>query len=399
MAAENGGRAERQPLRPPHRSSERLAPLSDSVRYREFSVSGEPTALHSADDENLNLHIVGPAATDDSRVLTDYLAGVPGAPRVSIAHSLGLNHNPLDWNIPKQEKYLRIKIWWALFVQDKWTSLAHGTPARITQRQQNVPLPTIQHLCRPDSTQSQLQVASIFTALVGLTAVLDLSLGQIYNIEEHESNIAQIESALQEWIESLVGTNRQIIMHATKLDVPGACNLRLAYLSMKLLMQRIQLEAARQDPGSSDEYKLNVFLKGRQVAEEILIFTQNLRPSQLNDFWLSVGAFVYPTTLNFLLRHALETEHSPMGLAQTSSFQLARQFVDVLRVHKEKHSWDMGDVCLAQHAEIVEKVLANLAPENHGADNIFDLQDFAIPDASILDDFFPSLWDPLQNVW
>lgn len=39
---------------------------------------------------------------------------------VSIAHSLGLNHNPLDWTIPDSEKYLRMKIWWALCIHDKW---------------------------------------------------------------------------------------------------------------------------------------------------------------------------------------------------------------------------------------------------------------------------------------
>lgn len=39
--------------------------------------------LNAADDENLNLHIVGPAAADDSRVLTQYLSGVPDAPRSS----------------------------------------------------------------------------------------------------------------------------------------------------------------------------------------------------------------------------------------------------------------------------------------------------------------------------
>lgn len=56
--------------------------LSDSTELPVFSHSTEESVdLNSIEDENLNLHIVGPAATDDSRVLTDYLAGVPGAPR------------------------------------------------------------------------------------------------------------------------------------------------------------------------------------------------------------------------------------------------------------------------------------------------------------------------------
>lgn len=57
----------------------------NSVPYPLFLQVPEepPLGLSSAEDDNLNLHIVGPAATDDSRVLTDYLAGIPGAPRSS----------------------------------------------------------------------------------------------------------------------------------------------------------------------------------------------------------------------------------------------------------------------------------------------------------------------------
>ena len=46
--------------------------------------------------------------------------GVLMSSAVSLAHSLGLNHNPLAWDIPGSEKYLRMKIWWALLVHDRW---------------------------------------------------------------------------------------------------------------------------------------------------------------------------------------------------------------------------------------------------------------------------------------
>ena len=46
--------------------------------------------------------------------------GVLLSAAVSMAHSLGLNHNPLPWKIPKSEKYLRMKIWWSLLLHDRW---------------------------------------------------------------------------------------------------------------------------------------------------------------------------------------------------------------------------------------------------------------------------------------
>lgn len=39
---------------------------------------------------------------------------------VSMAHSLGLNNDPLPWEISHLEKCLRMKIWWTLLVHDRW---------------------------------------------------------------------------------------------------------------------------------------------------------------------------------------------------------------------------------------------------------------------------------------
>lgn len=56
----------------------------------EWTASGQdapedesPLALASANDQPHNLHIVGPAVTNDNQVLSDYLAAVPGATRGS----------------------------------------------------------------------------------------------------------------------------------------------------------------------------------------------------------------------------------------------------------------------------------------------------------------------------
>lgn len=45
-------------------------------------VDDAPLALASADDQH-NLHIVGPAATSDNQVLSEYLSSMPGATRAS----------------------------------------------------------------------------------------------------------------------------------------------------------------------------------------------------------------------------------------------------------------------------------------------------------------------------
>ncbi|KAF7554012.1 hypothetical protein G7Z17_g3209 [Cylindrodendrum hubeiense] len=319
---------------------------------------------------------------------------------VAMAHSLGLHHNPIPWEIPDSEKFLRMKIWWALWVHDKWTSLAHGTPPHISRTQFNVPKPTLGHLCQPDSTADKKQKASVFVALVGLTEVLDLTLRRIYHFEPGEPrNTTHLELALNNWVDSLDDEIRRIIIRGTNLEVPGAANLRLTYLTVRLLLERIKLEADKQLYDAEDNRLLNRYLQARRTSEEMLILTQELQPAQLTDFWLPSCAFAFPATVSFLLRCALETENSPAGLAQSSSLRIASNLISALRSHKEKNSWDLGDICLAQHAEIVEKVLAMVPTDDLGLDGSLDLQDFIMPDVSVIDQFFPSLWDPLQSAW
>lgn len=39
---------------------------------------------------------------------------------ISLAQGLGLNRNPTPWDIPEQEKALRIQMWWCLVIHDRW---------------------------------------------------------------------------------------------------------------------------------------------------------------------------------------------------------------------------------------------------------------------------------------
>ncbi|KAI6780964.1 putative transcriptional regulatory protein-like protein [Emericellopsis cladophorae] len=321
---------------------------------------------------------------------------------VSMALSLGLNHNPLPWEIPQIEKCLRMKIWWALLVHDRWTSLAHGTPPHISRAQYDVPPPTLEYIGDSAAYLGQNQAAPVFIALVSLTDVLDKHLQYIYSVDRSTvRDTTELELALNTWVESLSGSVRLIILRGSNLDTPGASNLRLSYLTTRLLLQRIELEADKQTYEAHDQRLSNRYIQARRTAEEILLFTHDLKPPQLGDFWLSTHAFSYPATVSFLLRCGLETASSPANLVQSASFRIAHELLNALRTHQEQHAWDLGAVCLAQHADIVDKILAGTssAHESHETSGLFEPQDFVLPDVSIIDQFLPSLWDPLQNAW
>jgi hypothetical protein len=50
---------------------------------------------------------------------------------VALAVSLGLHVEPRPWGIPPWEKRLRRRLWWAVYVEDKWRSLLTGRPSFI----------------------------------------------------------------------------------------------------------------------------------------------------------------------------------------------------------------------------------------------------------------------------
>ena len=55
------------------------------------------------------------------RPSTNLTANVCNVARVvALAHGMGLNHDPADWNIPYHEKKLRALAWWAVLVLDRW---------------------------------------------------------------------------------------------------------------------------------------------------------------------------------------------------------------------------------------------------------------------------------------
>lgn len=279
-------------------------------------------------------------------------------------------------------------------------SLAQGTPPHLSKTRCDVPSPSLEYLCEEFASEHDKKVASIFVALVGLTEVLDLHLKHIYEFCTDETrNTTHLELALNHWVETLDDTIRRIIVRGTNLEIPGAANLRLSYLTVRLLLQRIELEKDKRIYDPLDSRLLNRYIQARRTSEDILILTQELQEEQLADFWLPGSAFAFPATVSFLLRCALETENSPTGLAQSSSLKIAIDLISVLRTHQEKNGWDLSDICLAQHADTVDKVLSLIPAQEAGNDTTLDLQDFIMPDASFIDQFYPSLWDPLQSAW
>ncbi|KAK6201959.1 hypothetical protein LQW54_009172 [Pestalotiopsis sp. IQ-011] len=318
---------------------------------------------------------------------------------VSLAHSLGLNRDPLPWDIPEAEKLLRMKIWWSLLIHDKWSSFAHGTPSHIQDGQYDVPSPDKAYFDQQWAEPCIRQAEDVFIALYGLTEVLSCCLQHLYCVRRAGSNqISNLEFKLNQWVEKLETNVRRIITRGSFLEFPGAANLRLSYISVQLLLRRLELENDRETYGPDSDMLANRYMQVRRTAEEIVLFVQELGDEQLSDFWLPMSAFMFSSTTTFLLRCALETETSQAELATSTSLRLAWDLVMALRSHRDRCGWDLGDICLNQHAEIIEKLIA--PPSAQATDDvpIATLSEMSLPDIPFMDQLFPNLWDTLQDI-
>lgn len=327
--------------------------------------------------------------------------GVQLGAAVSLAHSLGLNRNPLPWDLPESEKLLRAKIWWSLQIHDKWSSLAHGTPPHIQRSQHDVPPPEPHHFSF--ETEERSDAIAVFIALYGLTEVLGECLHSLYDLSQKEQvTDSNLEFRLNSWVESLAGPVRGVILRGHNLSLPGAANLRLAYFATLLLLRRMELEASREKAQDSTEVMntgdlANKYLRAQQTAEEIVMLVSELGQDQLGDFWLPGAAFVFSSTETFLLRCAVECD---TDVKRSSLLRIAWDLIVALRRHREEAGWDLGDICLAQYEDVVRRLVtpSDCRGEGVNGEVLTDPVSLPVPELQLQDldlmaQLFPDGWN------
>lgn len=291
--------------------------------------------------------------------------------------------------------------------------MAYGTPLQIHRAQYDVPFPTMDDLCcGPNADPSQVAAASVFIAFTTLTeVVLSRYLEHVYRVSKAtpcapEMSATDLELLLSEWDESLSDDIRRLALRGTHMDAPGAANFRLAYLAVKLLLRRIQLDLDRvmspeevTDTAAAAAAPTSPFyIQAQRAAEEIVHLVQELDESHIRGFWIPVNAFSLTSATTFLLRSALRTRNPNTG----APLRMARDMVHTLRSHRENFAWDLADNCLANRGDLVEKISSVQTGSDVLSSPAFpDFQDrFWDLDASVGDELFsgfPGLADAIES--
>jgi hypothetical protein len=265
-------------------------------------------------------------------------------------------------------------------------SLAYGTPLLIHGQQHDVPVPAFEDFVDPHASKSRKTAISIFIGLITLTNVLGKYLEQIYSVskcngETSNLSLTDLEDLLGSWEYSLPPEVRLIVTHGRMLTAPGSANFRLAYLAVKLLLRRIQLDLDR-SKSETDDYASPYYTHAQRAAEDIVLFVQGLDHSHFPGFWIPVNEFSLTSAITFLLRSALRSKDS----SHNGPLKIAKDMIETLRSLSTKFSWDLADNCLRICGDLVEKM--EIVSNSVSSNATIDIQEFADLDDSVLDDLF-----------
>lgn len=237
---------------------------------------------------------------------------------VAIGQELGLHIDCMSWSVPHWERGLRKRIAWALYMQDKWSSLIHGRPSHIFNANWAVK-PITQddfneendgYETRPKESEEEREEnqrsRTLFAQMISLTQIMAEVMDTFYtqtaiqdfanagkkSTELILARAKPVQIKLRQWHERLPAEVKMHAPSASKLNSTGY--LHLAYFATEITLHRRIVQSL--DTTNPDSYGLFMC---RNAAKTRLIsamdFVNRLKPEHLQAFWF------FASKVNFTL--------------------------------------------------------------------------------------------------
>ncbi|ETI28255.1 hypothetical protein G647_00704 [Cladophialophora carrionii CBS 160.54] len=202
---------------------------------------------------------------------------------VTIAKSLGLQHDCTNWSIPLAEKQLRQRLWWATFIMDVWVSIDTPGGRSICPDDYDVPLPGDGDVARIDHRPDMPEYTH-FNCLVDTSHLLSQICRTYYTVRAAKETASDLFKSLE-----------------------FAKPLRSALNECKQKLKVIMPLDGSGEPGASGSVHLAA------CVTSIILFRALLRPTQagistaplLGDSHMSAAAAVVTGSIN-CAREAVE---------------------------------------------------------------------------------------------
>lgn len=178
---------------------------------------------------------------------------------VAIGQELGLHLDCSNWEIPLWERELRKRIAWALYMQDKWSSLIHGRPSHIFSANWAVPsMPNGEIISEESQSNSNATFETVeereeiekgrilFSLMISLTSIMAEIMDTFYtqtaiadfaNAGKNSTRLIldrakPVQIKLKEWFAKLPAVVRMDNVASKKLSSTGQYGFFLSHLEL-----------------------------------------------------------------------------------------------------------------------------------------------------------------------
>jgi hypothetical protein len=244
---------------------------------------------------------------------------------VSLAQTLGLTRECGDWTtIPQWEMSLRKRLWYGVFIMDKWASLGAGMPSHIRVDDWDV-LPLIESDLEPPSLEQNSNgipgflepeaEAHHFRLLSELTMILSDIMDSYYSLRATQRtskdfklslDLARpLRQRLKVWNDSLPPAlalrQPERVDSRGMIRLSGNPSLSLAYIVATMTLFRALLRPLENITSVEEEnHGINgsraVRHGAKECAKEVVEFVENLGRGALDAFWHSCKLnFIFET--------------------------------------------------------------------------------------------------------
>lgn len=231
---------------------------------------------------------------------------------VAIGQELGLHLDCTNWSVPAWERGLRRRIAWALYMQDKWSSLIHGRPSHIFGANWAVTAIAEEDFVeegdgyetRQDDTEDEQEDNHrgriLFAQMIALTQIMAEVMDTFYtqtaihdfaNAGEKSTELIlarakPVQIKLRQWHERLPAEVKMNAPSKGKLTSTGY--LHLAYFATEITLHRRIVQSLDSASSDSPAKSYGVFMC-RNAAKTRLIsamdLVNRLKPEHLQAFW------------------------------------------------------------------------------------------------------------------
>lgn len=214
---------------------------------------------------------------------------------VGMAHDVGLNVDPSIWDISAENRDRRIRLWWMIFMHDKWSALALGRPSYLHDDNCNVPLPTTDNFPATNYRGLPTPHAGIlqFVGMAALSTIVSDILATFYSLRSPERLRASISSTTEHPAQLLAGPfwDRLDAFHNEHLvplyEVDGFLDptgtIFLAYYTAQITVYRALMRYL--DPAGIPYQALRRDV--RVVIDNVITLLERLTVRRLRAFWWS----------------------------------------------------------------------------------------------------------------